>query len=88
MTWQTPVSQSLRDLRFKRADYGAQINLQHLLSQTSGLMPHAYTNLVEDRMSYAQIIKRLDQDRAKIEEETQSIRGEIKAMEKRITDIL
>lgn len=60
MTWQTPVSQSLRDLRFKRADYGAQINLQHLLSQTSGLMPHAYTNLVEDRMSYAQIIKRLD----------------------------
>jgi beta-lactamase class C len=60
ITWQTPVQQSLQDLNFKRADYGARINLQHLLSQSSGLIPHAYTNMIEDHASYEQIIKRLD----------------------------
>lgn len=60
ITWQTPVHEYLRELNFKRADYGEQINIRHLLSQTSGLMPHAYTNLVEDRMSYPQIVRRLD----------------------------
>ena len=60
ITWQTPVQKSLHDLNFKRSDYGARINLQHLLSQSSGLIPHAYTNMIEDHASYEQIIKRLD----------------------------
>lgn len=60
ITWETPVQQSLQDLNFKRSDYGARINLHHLLSQSSGLIPHAYTNMIEDHASYKQIIDRLD----------------------------
>jgi beta-lactamase class C len=60
IAWDTPVTQSLNKLRFKRDDYGQQINLYHLMSQSTGLMPHAYTNLIEDNMSYQRIIKRLD----------------------------
>lgn len=60
LSWQTPIQDSVKDLNFKRKDYGKQINLNHLMSQTSGLMPHAYTNLVEDNMSYRRIVKRLN----------------------------
>ncbi len=57
--WQSPIKDSLAELNFKRPDYGDEINLKHLMSQSSGLMPHAYTNLVEDNMSYDRILKRL-----------------------------
>ena len=59
ISWQTPLVSQLEDLRFKRSDYGNRINLHHLMSQSTGLMPHAYTNLIEDNMSYQRIIKRL-----------------------------
>ncbi|MCB1646053.1 MAG: beta-lactamase family protein [Pseudomonadales bacterium] len=60
VSWQTPIVNSVSSLHFKRQDYGKQINLKHLMSQSTGLMPHAYTNLVEERMSFDQIINRLD----------------------------
>jgi len=60
LSWQSPITDSIKDLSFKRKDYGAQISLENLMSQTSGLMPHAYTNLVEDNMSYERIVKRLN----------------------------
>ncbi|HJN49280.1 MAG: serine hydrolase domain-containing protein [Pseudomonadales bacterium] len=59
ISWQTPLVSQLQDLHFKRADYGNRITLHHLMSQSSGLMPHAYTNLIEDNMPYQRIIKRL-----------------------------
>lgn len=58
--WETPVLENIRGLRFKRPDYGERINLRHVLSQSTGLMPHAYTNLIEDDMPYDRIKKRLD----------------------------
>ena len=58
--WQSPIKDSLAELNFKRTDYGNEINLKHIMSQSSGLMPHAYTNLVEDNMSYDRILKRLN----------------------------
>jgi beta-lactamase class C len=58
--WQTPLVDNLHDLKFKRQDYGKEINLHHIMSQTTGLMPHAYTNLIEDNMSFNRIVKRLD----------------------------
>lgn len=60
ITWQTPVTESLETIQFKRADYGNRINLHHLLSQSTGLMPHAYTNLIEDNMPYQRIKSRLN----------------------------
>ena len=59
--WQTPLLKNLDYLKFKRQDYGAEINLYHLMSQSTGLMPHAYTNLIEDNLSFERIVNRLDE---------------------------
>lgn len=61
ISWQTPVMESVEGLKFNRLDYGSKINLAHLMSQSSGLMPHAYTNLVEDNVPYKQILNRLNE---------------------------
>lgn len=60
LQWQTPLLKNLDYLKFKRQDYGAEINLYHLMSQSTGLMPHAYTNLIEDNLSFERIVNRLD----------------------------
>ena len=60
LSWQSPVMDSVKHLNFKRRDYGHQVTLEHLMSQSTGLMPHAYTNLVEDNMPYERILKRLN----------------------------
>ena len=59
VTWQTPLKSELADLRFKSREYGEQINLWHIMSQTTGLMPHAYTNLIEDNQSFERIVGKL-----------------------------
>lgn len=60
VTWQSPLKSDLPHLKFKEPSYGERINLKHVLSQSTGLMPHAYTNLIEERMSYRRIIDRLN----------------------------
>ena len=59
INWQTPLKTELSNLRFKSTEYGDQINLRHIMSQTTGLMPHAYTNLIEEKLSYSGILERL-----------------------------
>jgi len=59
INWHTPLQKELSELRFKTQEYGERINLHHIMSQTTGLMPHAYTNLIEENMSYARIVDRL-----------------------------
>ncbi len=58
--WETPVSQFL-PLTVKNPDYRDQITLQSLLSHTTGLMPQAYTNLIEANVPYQKVISRLDE---------------------------
>lgn len=60
LTWQSPLLANLPDIRFKEPEKGERINVRHLVSQSTGLMPHAYTNLIEERLSYQRILKRLD----------------------------
>ena len=60
LQWQTPVSQFL-PLDVKNPDYRDQITLQSLLSHTTGLMPQAYTNLIEANVPYQKVIGRLDE---------------------------
>ena len=60
LTWQAPLKPNLAHVKFKEPGYGSQISLKHLMSQSSGLMPHAYTNLIEENMSYRRIVDRLD----------------------------
>ena len=58
--WHSPLKPTLSHLRFKRQDYGDSLSLFHIMSQSTGLMPHAYTNLIEDNMPYERILRRLD----------------------------
>ena len=59
VSWDTPIQPRLNYIKFKNATYGRQITLKHLLSHTSGLVAHAYTNLLDENVPYNQILKRL-----------------------------
>ena len=59
LRWDTTVSSRLKYVRFKDPDYGRQITVRNLLSQTTGLVPQAYTNLLEDNVPYKVIVSRL-----------------------------
>ena len=51
----------LPNFKLKNPEYTNQLTVRHLLSHTSGLIPHAYDLMVEDKVPLEQIIERLDQ---------------------------
>lgn len=57
--WDATLYDTLKDVRFKNAAYGKQVTLQDVLAHTSGLIPHAYTNLIEDNVPYSDVVQRL-----------------------------
>jgi beta-lactamase class C len=59
LEWHTTISGQVDGLRFKVPARGNDINLRHVLSQGTGLIPHAYTNLVEDNMSFDRILRKM-----------------------------
>ena len=59
LDWNTTVSSRLNYVRFKDPAYGRQITVRNLLSQTTGLVPQAYTNLLEENVPYRVIVSRL-----------------------------
>lgn len=60
LTWDTRVYDTLQHVRFKNSKYGQQITLQDLLAHTSGLVPQAYTNLIENNVPYEEVVQRLE----------------------------
>ncbi|MEX0647713.1 MAG: serine hydrolase domain-containing protein [Balneolaceae bacterium] len=58
--WDIPIFNYLEN--FKLSDQGqtGRVQIRHILSHTSGLPRHAYTNLVEDGLSLDRIIPRLE----------------------------
>ncbi|MGK7369918.1 MAG: serine hydrolase domain-containing protein, partial [Candidatus Halalkalibacterium sp. M3_1C_030] len=61
VSWDSPVSRYVEDFKLNDADQTDRVQVRHLLSHTSGLPRHAYTNLVEDGLSLDRIISRLEQ---------------------------
>ncbi len=59
LTWHEPISKVLPELKLSKVAYQNQINLSHLVSNRSGLQAHAYTNLIQDDVPYAKILKQL-----------------------------
>lgn len=45
--WDESVVQYIPEFSFKNAQYNPQLKIEHLLSQSSGVMPNAYDNLIE-----------------------------------------
>lgn len=61
VSWDKPVSGYLEDFKLNDSDQTDRVQIKHILSHTSGLPRHAYTNLVEDGLSLDRIIPRLEQ---------------------------
>jgi beta-lactamase class C len=61
VSWDEPVSRYLNNFQLNDPEQSERIKVKHLLSHTSGLPRHAYTNLVEDGLSLDRIIPRLEQ---------------------------
>jgi len=61
VSWDSPVSQYLEAFRLNDPEQTDRVQIRHLLSHTSGLPRHAYTNLVEDGLYLDRIIPRLEQ---------------------------
>jgi beta-lactamase class C len=59
--WDDPVSGYLEDFRLYDPGQTRRVQIRHLLSHTSGLPRHSYTNLVEDGLSLDRIIPRLQE---------------------------
>jgi len=61
LSWDGPVSQYLAEFKMNDPVQTDRVRIRHLLSHTSGLPRHTYTNLVEDGLSLDRIIPRLEQ---------------------------
>ncbi len=59
LNWDKPVSDYLESFKLNDLEQTNRVTLKHILSHTSGLPRHAYTNLVEDGLSLDRIIPRL-----------------------------
>ena len=55
-----PTYQILPTTSIGQGGSGTEINLMHLASQSSGLLPHSYTNFIEERSGYDSMIKKLE----------------------------
>lgn len=60
VSWDKPVSGYLEDFKLHDPEQTDRVQIKHILSHTSGLPRHAYTNLVEDGLSLDRIIPRLE----------------------------
>ena len=54
-----PLYRILPTTSIGQGDAGKEIDLMHLASQSSGLLPHSYTNFIEERSDYESMIKKL-----------------------------
>ncbi len=59
LSWDEPVSSYLEEFKLNNPEQTHRVQVKHILSHTSGLPRHAYTNLVEDGLSLERIIPRL-----------------------------
>jgi len=59
VSWDDPVTNYVKDFQLYDPGQTGRVRIRHLLSHTSGLPRHAYTNLVEDGLSMDRIIPRL-----------------------------
>jgi len=53
--WTTPIKKWVPEFAMTPAAQSSRVQLQHILSHTSGLSPHAYTNLLEAGKSIKEI---------------------------------
>jgi beta-lactamase class C len=60
LQWNSRITEYLEYIRFKNPQYTQALTIQDLLSHRTGLVPHAYTNLIEDNVGYKKILQKFD----------------------------
>ncbi len=60
LTYQTPITKYVPDFSLAKEGAAEKIQLKHILSHSSGLMPNAYDNLLHENWSMNKIINRFD----------------------------
>jgi beta-lactamase class C len=55
--WDDPVQKYCPEFKFRDLKQSKRIQIKHLLSQSTGLPYHAFTNLIEDGLSLQKLIK-------------------------------
>lgn len=48
LSWEDSVQEFFPDFKLLNPDYAEQMQVKHILSQTTGLIQHAYTNFIEE----------------------------------------
>lgn len=71
LTWNDPIINHLPEFELNDPEQSKRVQINHLLSHTSGLPRHAYTNLIEDGLSLNRIIPRFKSVNLISEEGTQ-----------------
>lgn len=59
-SWDTLLTDTLPDLRLGTKQASRGITLKHVVSQSTGLMPHSFSNLLDDGIDYERIRARFD----------------------------
>jgi beta-lactamase class C len=57
--WDAPLCKWLPEVQFQTCDYSERLQLQHLLTHTTGLPRHTYSNLLDVGRSYKNILSLL-----------------------------
>ncbi len=53
--WDTPLAELLPGIQLGPRGASQRITLKHIVSQSTGLMPHSYSNMLDDGVSYDRI---------------------------------
>jgi beta-lactamase class C len=56
--WETPITDFLPQIQIGTGGSSRTITLRNLVSHTTGLMPHAYSNMLDDGVAYEMIQKK------------------------------
>lgn len=59
LNWDSKITDYVKTLKLKNSKYTKQLTVQDLLAQRSGLVPHAYTNYIEENFSYKKIMLKM-----------------------------
>ncbi|MEM9101953.1 MAG: serine hydrolase domain-containing protein [Pseudomonadota bacterium] len=59
LNFDSKITHYLSNLKLSHSEYQSQLTIRHLLSHSSGMMPHSYTNLIEANVPYQKILKQL-----------------------------
>lgn len=60
-SWDTPIKEIFPQIQIGTGNSSSAITLKNIVSQTTGLMPHAYSNMLDDGVVYEKIRSRFNQ---------------------------